>query len=154
MMNELRNVLTVRTTNRTLHKENRPRKARKSKHSKKKGEVQLSTAQTTDNLLTKNITQQTSDTVSHNASLQFDVDSLRNSDSTGHVIQGDMQDSGIPCDIHSNTHRDMLEDKDMLLLDADPLFMRQVATMAARMAIKQSTRSLQQEEVFGSNEDQ
>ena len=152
MMNELRNVLTVRATNKTVHKENRPRKARKSKHSKKKGEIQLTTTQTTDNLLTKN-TQQTSDTISHDSSLQFDVDNLRNSDSTGHVLQGDIQDS-VPCDTHSNTHCDILENRDMLLQDTDPLFMRQVATMVARMAIKQSTRSHQQEEVFGSNEDQ
>ena len=159
-MNELRNVLTVRTTNKTLQKEKRPRK-RTSKRSKKKGRVQPVTTQTTVDLLTENIIQETYEpsshlslTISHDTSLHCDTDNIQNSETNENVIQCDIQDDSIPCDTHSNTDGDMLEDRDLLLQDANPLFMRQVATMAARIAMNQSTRSHQQEEVFGSDEDQ
>jgi len=138
MMNELRNVLTVRTTNKTLSKEKQPRR---SKHSKKKG------PQTTNTLLTDNITppcDPSSLTLSH-TSLQ--CNNSRNSISTGDIQHG------VPCDTHGNTQYDMLEDRDMLLQDANPLFMKQVATMAARIAMNQSTLSHQQEEVFGGNDE-
>ena len=158
MMSELRNVLTIRTTNKTLQKANKPRKTRKNKHLKKKGGTQPKT--TTDNLSTENILQNKCDpssTILH-----------RNSDSSGLAMQRDSQDDSKLCDTHndkythdgtlsdtrSNMHGDILEDRDLLLQDANPLFMRQVATMAARMAMVQSSHGHQQEQVFGSDEDQ
>ena len=160
MMKELRNVLTVRTTSKTSLKVKRTRKM-KSKHVKKKDKVLSQSNQTSDQLskdmpdgnvtekctATLPDTQQSQNETADN--VKYDVSLTMTSYDTKEDVSHDTEDNnaqdtlhGVPNDGES-CHKLMME-------NANPIMMRHVATMAAKIALKQSAGSNKQEEVFGS----
>lgn len=170
MMKELRNVLTVRTTNKTSLKVKRPRKT-KSKH-KKKGKVILQSNQTSDQLSKDvpdgNITKQCTTILSDMAEDIEDTNSGLLYDTKNEALC-DIKDNNplasTTCDIKRNVSCDAtLEDNfhstssneepslGLALDHTNPVMMRHIAAMAANMALKQSAGSNKREEVFGSEQ--
>lgn len=155
-MKELRNVLTVRTATKTSLKVTKPRK-RKSKHVKKKGKM-LSQSNQTSNHLTKDmddgierctaILPDTPSDMQQSDNVKVDTPLITTSCDTTEHVSRDSEDT-----IQDTLH-DIPNDKDsnqkIMMEDVNPIMIRHVATMAAKMALKQSAGSHKQEEVFGS----
>lgn len=162
MIKELRNVLTVRTANRTSLKVKRPRKA-KSKHKKKdkkKGKILLQSNQATDQLSKD----ETDDNVSEQCGTILSNTSTDIQQDTNTVLLGDMKDgTSLTLDSYETKEDDAKDVKDMshsneepalglLQEETNPVMMRHIAAMAAKMALKQSAGGSKQEEVFGSDQ--
>lgn len=163
MIKELRNVLTIRTTNKTLK---RPRRA-KSKHKKRNSKV-LSQSNQTDDQLSK-ITVPDGNTSEQYIALSSDTSTPIRQDTNTDLLCDTKNDILLtPCDtkegkLHNtedNIIQDILNDvpnnkefsQGFLLEDTNPVMMRHIAAMAAKMALKQSAESSKQEEVFGSEQ--
>lgn len=154
MMKELRNVLTVRTATKTSLKVTKPRK-RKSKHIKKNGKM-ISQSNQISNQLTKDmndgieqctvILPDASSDMQRNDNVKVDTP-LITCDTTEDVSR-DSEDN-IQDTLHDISNDEESNQK-IMLEDVNPIMMRHVATMAAKMALKQSAGSHKQEEVFGS----
>jgi len=161
MIKELRNVLTIRTTNKTLSKVKRPRRA-KSKH-KKRNSKALSQSSQTDDKLSKN-TMLDGNTSEQRIALLSDTSTGIKQDTNTDLLcdtkndmlltPGDTKEDKLH-DTEDNTIQDISDEPNrefsqgFLLEDSNPVMMRHIATMAAKMALKQSAESNKQEEVFG-----
>lgn len=175
MIKELRNVLTVRTANKSSLKVKRPRKT-KSKHMKKKGKVLSQNHQTSDQLskdaLDANVDEQcTAISPAVSTDVQQDTNTGLPCDTTNDTLCNIKDDTpmtvsnydtkqDVSCDaeddntlevsLHSTSYNQPA--LELLMEDTNSLMMRHVATMAAKMALKQSAGSNKQEEVFGSEQ--
>ena len=193
MMKELRNVLTVRTANKTSLKVKRPRKT-KSKHVKRKDKVLSQSNQTSDQLSKDKpdgtITEQctavlpdTSTDMQHDktidnvkddiplttpcdtkADVLHDTEDNNNiQDQVQDILHGQDDLASNAEDVSHDTEDDNVQDTlhglsnnrescKLLMEDTNPVMMRHIATMAAKMALKHSRGTNKQEEVFGSEQ--
>ena len=163
-MKELRNVLTVRTTTKTSLKVKKPRKT-KSKHVKKKKDKVLSQSNQTSDQLSKNVPD--GNVIEQCTAILHDTSTDMQQNETSDNVKDDITLIITPCDTDEDVSRDIednIQDKlhgvsndeelyrKIMMEDSNPIIMRHVATMAAKMALKQSTGSNKQEEVFGSEQ--
>ena len=170
MMKELRNVLTVRTANKTSLKVKKPRRT-KSKHvMKKNGKVPSQDNRTIDQLnkdmqhtldgrgiseecsstLPSKIQSETVDHVKDDTPLivaPSEVEDISYDDNKDNTTQDSTQNMQrvppVPEEPVEESHQNVSMD------DANPIMMRHIAAMAAKIALKQSAG---QEEVFGSEQ--
>ena len=169
MMKELRNVLTVRTASKISLKVKRPRKTKPKDLTKKKGKVPSQDNQTIDQ--SNKDMQHTPDGRGIDeecvTTLSSDIQSVDH-------VKDDKLLKVAPCGMEDISYNDDTEDittkdstaaqnmlkrvpeesaeesyQNVLMDDANPTMMRHIATMAARIALKQSAG---QEEVFGSEQ--
>ena len=171
MIKELRNVLTVRTANRTSLRVKRPRKA-KTKH-KKKDKLILQNIQINDrsskDVPNNNISEQCTTVLSSNTSIdiQQDTNTALLCDTNSVALCDVKDDTPTTLATYDDTKEDPLHDsKDvedtiyskeepslgLSMEDTSPVMMRHIAAMAAKMALKQSAGGSKQEEVFGSDQ--
>ena len=163
MIKELRNVLTVRTANKTSLKVKRRRKKFKPKARA------LSHSQTSDqlngeNTVVDNINERNTnissdkstnvqqEDISTNINIQQQDTNIRSwCDTTLHDVQVDISPV-TSFDVKDESHDTEVHSQELLLEDTNPLMMRHIAAMAAKMALKQSAGNNKQEEVFGSEQ--
>ena len=162
MIKELRNVLTVRTTNRTSLKVKRPRKA-KSKHKKKLLQSNQTTDQLNKDMPDDNIGEKCTTVLSNTSTdIQQDTNTILLCHTNSTTFCDLKDDTPLTLKTYE-TKEDDDKDVDMshsneepalglLEEDTNPVMMRHIATMAAKMALKQSAGGSKQEEVFGSDQ--
>lgn len=165
MIKELRNVLTVRTATKTSMKVKTTRKT-KSKHTKKH---KLSQNNKISDHLNKEMPEaNTSEQYAANkpSDVQQDTNTDITCDTRNKTLYGIKDDKPLTPhgtkesvsrdtedDLHDTSNNEESSQGLLLMEDTNPMMMRHIATMAARMALKQSAGSNKQEEVFVGSDD-